>query len=114
MGTSNARAAKRREQKKLKKELEFIWNRTDYMKLCEDNDLVGLTKAQRDQLDKGEYADESLQKRYSRLRYYISEVLWRESRLLQLSSSSSETKPLDNQVSDSHPPVVGDAVGHEG
>ena len=114
MGTSNARAAKRRELKTLRKELRKLYDNKEFLRLCEDNDLVGLTKAQRDQLDKGEHADESLQKRYSRLRYYISEVLWRESRLLQLSSSSSETKPLDNQVSDSHPPVVGDAVGHEG
>lgn len=114
MGTSNARAAKRRELKTLRKELRKLYDNKEFLRLCEDNDLVGLTKVQRDQLDKGEYADESLQKRYSRLRYYISEVLWRESRLTQLKPENSGTVPRDNQVSDSPRPVVGDAEGHAG
>ena len=114
MGTSNARAAKRRELKVLKKDLKKLYDNKDFLKLSEDNDLVGLTKAQIDQLNKGEYEDVTLQQRYNRLRFYIGEILRRESRLTQLTSENSGTAHRDNQVSNSPRPVVGDAEGHAG
>ncbi len=84
MGSSNIRAEKRRELKKLRKELRQLYDSKEFLKLSEDNDLVGLTKEQRDKLAQGAYEDLALQKKYNILNSYIREILIRESRLTQL------------------------------
>jgi hypothetical protein len=83
---SIARAEKRREIKKLRKELGFLRKHTDFNELMQSHDIADASKEDQLLLQKEEHPDPLLQSRYTRAMKLLMEVLKRESRLIELTT----------------------------